>query len=196
MKNCTTGTQSPLESLLASCKPYVERLAHKFARVSHSPLLEFDDYVSIAMVKLCEVAEKVLSADIPVIYGCKVAEHAMIDAYYDLLAGPPTVSLDAPLSPDQPFTLASLIVSPSPASSGNACAPAVRTAVKRLPSRRQECLAYFYGFEGYGKPHGSAEVGRTLGISRNSVCSNTTRARQNLRQDAELCTAVGVEVQR
>ena len=107
---CNTGTSNPIEELIQSCKPVIERLARRFASLSRSPLLQFDDYVSVAMVKLCEVAHNILSADVPVVYGCAVAEHAMIDEYHHVFhCQCPTVSLDAPLSPDHSLCLLDLL---------------------------------------------------------------------------------------
>ena len=192
--NSNIGTHNPIEELLASCKPMVEHFARAFASSVRSPLLEFEDYVSVGLTRLCEVADEVLSANNPVPYGCAVAEHAMIDEYHQVFhCQCPTVSLDAPLSPDHSLCLLDLLSDCSDSSqmSPSAIERAVSDALGRLGARQRDALSYRYGLPGYGYA-GQGEAERVLGVSANAMNKASHYGRRKLRQDEALCAVVEV----
>ena len=193
--DCNTETRNPLEELIQSCKPMVEHFARTFASSVRSPLLEFEDYVSVGLTKLCEVAREVLSADNPVTYGCTVARHAMIDEYHHTFYRQcPTISLDAPLSPDHSLCLLDLLsdCSDSFPVLPSAMERAISDALGRLGARQRDALSYRYGLPGYGYA-GQGEAGRVLGVSANAMDVATHHGCRKLRQDEALCAVVGVQ---
>jgi RNA polymerase sigma factor (sigma-70 family) len=187
-----TEGSSVLEELILSCIPWVEKLAHKYARISYR--VELEELYSIGMARVCELAASVDTRLDAVPYMCKAAQYAMVDELRRI-CGCETVSLDAPLFDDSPMTLADELSSPvSVSSRPSKRVRAVRRSVKQLSEKQRLVLFHLYGFSGYGY---SAQSGtaRALDIPEGTVASTGNRARRKLRQDERLCKAVGVQVE-
>lgn len=187
-----TDTVSQIEELIMECKPFIERLARKFVALGPS-LLDFDDYVQVAMIRVWEKAEIILAIELPVRYVVKVAENAMM-AEFNKLHEIPALSLDAPLRRDSSFSLADTLAEknvPVSRSSSKRVA-AVRKAVERLDFIQRHSIRYVHGFEGAGL-HTGAQFARVRGVSRVSVNNSVQFAYKNLRSDKLLCKVVGVE---
>lgn len=186
-----------VDELINSCKPVAERLARRFVRMG-SAVLDFDDYVSIGMLKVWKYVDRVLAADCPVACAAVIMKCAMIDEYRHLHPGR-ALSLDCPFSSDSSLCIADTLVDESltPVSIPRTSvkrARAVRSALKRLGPRQSAALKFRYGFAGYGySPEG--DVGRGVGLSGHAINRAANHGRNNLRADAELCKVVGVEVQ-
>lgn len=195
-----TGDTSTLEALIMSCVNPVERMAYKYC----GDFSNHDDFVSIGMLKVCEVAAHAqVNAIDPLAYLCKAAQRAMIDEY-NRLHRISVVSLDAPLSHDgdrsDGFCLADLLPdrssSPAATPTSSARARALNGAIRRVSSARQRAaLRRWAGLPGYGA-HDLEETARSLHtISRKAAQSLCYHGRRNLRLDARLCRVVGVGVQ-
>jgi DNA-directed RNA polymerase specialized sigma24 family protein len=194
MQGYSTTEEGRLEELILSLRPRLELLARRYAKDSYR--VEYEELLSIGTLRACEAYAHAKVN--PAAYMMKCAEGAMLDEVLRVSGRrKDTVSLDAPLGENSSSSLTDVLLDCSSLisdSSSRMCAVrvrAVRRAVKRLPPRRRAAVLYFYGFEGYGE-HESHDAGRVLGISGTGVRSHTSYARQDLRQDAELCEAVGV----
>jgi DNA-directed RNA polymerase specialized sigma24 family protein len=194
-----SNTQSALEieELILSCKPYIERLARKYAASAGSVLLEFDDYVSFGMIGIYEAASHLerCTTNVPA-YLCGAANRAMVQEYCTsrCISVSDALSLDAPLGPDGSFSLADTLAdSPSLPAKGNKRVCAVWGALKRLKSAKQrDALQRLYGLEGCGRL--GSGVAREMGIIKSTLDSRRHLGLVTLRKDALLCEAVGVEV--
>ncbi len=166
-----------MEALILSCAESVERLAWRYAR----SVDEHADYVSIGMLRVCEVAARALSRSQPRGYACAAARNAMIDEYRRLRQVS-LVSLDAPLAAQPDSCLAEVL--PDPASSpevlllAQARQQALYEALARLTARQRLVVWSRFGLAG------AMEAVRASGKRPDS--SAGTRALRKLARDAQL----------
>jgi RNA polymerase sigma factor (sigma-70 family) len=193
----TTGETSSLEALILSCVEPVERMAYKYC----SNLSNHEDFVSVGMLKVCEVAASVYAQAYitdPVAYLCGAAQHAMLKEYHRLYRLS-VVSLDAPLSPDgsDGFCLYDVVPDRSPSSfvsDSSECERALHAALSRLTVRQRAAVRLRAGLSGYGT-HSLGETARALCSSAYAVKKADYRGRRNLARDVRLVEVLGVEVQ-
>src|SRR5437667_12871043 len=100
-QNSNTYSSSQIEELIMECKPFIERIAHRFVGKGPS-LLDFDDYVSVGMIQIWQQVELILSAELPLAYATRTAQRAMTDEYNRLHKVLPH-SLDVTIKSDSSF---------------------------------------------------------------------------------------------
>ena len=191
--NTDGGSRS---ALVVACSESVKALAWRFARGSSR--LDVDDLYSVGMVEVCEAvaAGRGLDAENPVAYLCGVARFAMCDEWRRVHSWS-TASLDAPLTDHtHSSTLCDVLVAPT------ALAPvvsererALHDALGQLSARQRAVLRRRFGLEQHGATS-RRQTGEELRTSESNVKSLQRRGVAALRADAQLCQALGVEVER
>jgi DNA-directed RNA polymerase specialized sigma24 family protein len=186
-----TGDGSPLESLILSCVEPVERMAYTYC----GDLSNHEDFVSVGMLRVCEVAAHAQAHAIePCTYLCKAAQYAMIDEY-NRLYRPSVLSLDAPLSKDSLLCLHDLVPDGSsvPAPTFSKRVRVLHGALMRLSARQRAAVRRLAGLPGYGV-HTREETARVVRCSPHAAHCLDYHGRRNLRSDVRLCKVLGVEV--
>jgi RNA polymerase sigma factor (sigma-70 family) len=186
-----TGT-IPSEALIMACVEPVKRMAYTYCGSQSN----YEDFVSIGMVKVCEVVASGVMVEYPIAYLCTAARNAMIDEYHRARRLS-LVSLDAPVFSDlDALALVDILPSSSPVSSesdgDDHLIDVVEVALCCLNSlRRRRVLRYRYGI-GTGV-HTVEEIAKALGLKREAVRKADYHVRGNLRYDVRLRAAVEVE---
>jgi RNA polymerase sigma factor (sigma-70 family) len=195
----TVHSSTDHSSLIIACSETVRKIAWRFARSSDGRI-DADEMYSIGMLEICEAvaAGRVVNANNPVAYLCGAARLAMAREWrrvYDHAC----VSLDAPLTSnpgDESFSLVDLVAAPSSAGLVEVTQQerAVQSALRRLSSPKQRAaLKRRYGLSG-GASTSLKETANSLGATVSQVDGAVRRGLRELRNDARLCKAVGVEV--
>jgi DNA-directed RNA polymerase specialized sigma24 family protein len=205
VERARSGCPKAKLALLESCFPYIYGVAKHYASLPSCnsdimDLVQVGNEVAIANFEEC------LKSRYPTGFLCFAAKHAIITYYREDKPirvpttsyshghrAPLTVSLMTPLYDD--VLLLEVLPDNIPSSSDvSPYTEILHGALSRLSFVQRECIVRRNGFEGYGE-HSLNETGRILGKSGACVNFHAGRARKFLRQDVELCKAVGVEVE-